>query len=192
MANFRVTVTGKLLGQLLQNVFFLAGGEGQWTHQSVKDYIVQWYVGTLRPVQQSGFTWEIVDVRNDGPGPQPVSSFTIGPLAGTGTGNGIANPMAFIIQKRTGLTGRHNRGRIYMPGPLANHTSNGVINSAGVTAFNNVLAALNANFATAASQSHLRMVLCSTVQNATPPEVTHFLLAPTMGVQRRRNVGVGD
>jgi len=192
MANtFRVTVSGRLLGQVMQNVFYVDGGEGAWTHTSVKDYVLTWFVNQLKAVQVNTFNWETIEVRDFGPGPDTISTFTLGQIPGTMNTSGILTVGAFIIQKRTGIVGRENRGRIYMPGPSATHTSNNLINATGIAAFAPILTTFRTQWAAPGTSTKLQMMIVGKGPTPHTVHVTDFLLAPGIGIQRRRNINVG-
>jgi hypothetical protein len=179
------------LGQVIQNVFHIDDPGGSRTHEAIKDYMIVKFINVVKAAQVSAFTWEVCEVRQVGAGGQPVTSFALGVIAGTHGGAGILNVGAFIIQKRSGLSGRHNRGRFYLGGPRADWTSNNLINAAGVAGMAPILSNIKTGFITGGVGNDMRMKILGKAPGSVPVALTDFVLAPGIGIQRRRNINVG-
>ena len=94
------------------------------------------------------------------------------------------------IRLTTGLAGRKFRGRFYV-GPIqAGFTSFGLINGAGVAHWNATLIQLRLKFVTAV-ETGLSLIVRGDPANPHNTIVTDIQLSTQVGVQRRRNIGVG-
>lgn len=91
--------------------------------------------------------------------------------------------VAALFQKQTGLAGRNNRGRMYMPAP-----SEAEIDDAGnwsAAAITNLQGGAN-NFLTALAGASIPMVVLQGDPAITPPQVLGLNLSPKVATQRRR------
>jgi len=95
---------------------------------------------------------------------------------------------AGVIQKKTGLAGRKERGRIYAPGIRGGGVERGVLTFNEQQVWNAITGAIKGAFIDPGT-SDLRMVIKH-------PEgftnVTELTMRPVMGVMRTRNIGVGS
>lgn len=89
-----------------------------------------------------------VSLRNIAVADQPIITSTVGGSVGTSTGTELPDEIAVVVTKRTALTGRANRGRIYIPGWATNSVATGnVVAAAAVTALNNWAATIKTTLA---------------------------------------------
>jgi hypothetical protein len=112
-----------------------------------------------------------------------------GVTVGTGVGNTLPQNCAILVKKATGLAGRRNRGRFYLPG-IDESTVNevGIITAATVTsiqnALNTFLTAVNGNLAVT------NMVIIhqgpGDVPFLPPTPVTQLICDPLISTQRTR------
>ncbi len=107
----------------------------------------------------------------------------------TNAGSFLPQNCAFLLHKRSGLGGRKNRGRMYLPG-----VNEALVDDKGLmstTAINGVNAAAAATLADIiAIEGVERMVILHTQPlgpvGTVPTPVTTLLLDPVLGTQRRR------
>lgn len=91
--------------------------------------------------------------------------------------------VAFLFQKRSGLAGRTNRGRMYVPAASeAEIDSGGTLSSALIT---NAQGGAN-NFLADLAASSIPMVILHTNPAETPTAVSALTLSPKVATQRRR------
>lgn len=91
---------------------------------------------------------------------------------------------ALLIQKRSGLTGRRNRGRMFLPGVPRNRVAdNGVVEASWVAARTADYATWLDGFATANVD---QAVILHSEAPATPAVISSFAVAPLVATQRRR------
>lgn len=100
-----------------------------------------------------------------------------------------------VLQLHTGLAGRRNRGRIYTIGPRGGDFQNGFISPQGVILYQGVANALKEKFANPAiGAGFVQLVIHGEPESGESHDtpVIDIVAKSTMGVQRRRNVGVGQ
>lgn len=112
------------------------------------------------------------------------------PLTGTGSQSGDLLPLqaAALISWRTGLIGRANRGRSYIPGLTEGAQSGGVIEA---LTLNNLNVLGNAILVTWTGLFAGQLVIRHNTTLPSWTTVTAFILRNIMATQRRRRPGVG-
>jgi hypothetical protein len=121
----------------------------------------------------------------------PIASFTKAiNQAGTNLANADAVPFScFVIQIKTAAGGPHGRGRFYVGGLTNNSHTNGIVTAAVLTAWVNSLNILK-GFYGPSGTSQIRLVV-KEKSNNTFNLMTDLICRQYVGVQRRRNYGVG-
>ena len=124
-------------------------------------------------------------------GPNDVGPFLEIPRNETGTASGDTGyaGASLLIQKRTGIGGRQNRGRMYFPGIAESAIETGGIVESGYltsaqTVFDDLLAQLLSTSHPNAFASP--MVVLHQSSSAQPPEVLTLVVSNTIATQRRR------
>lgn len=192
MATLRVTVTGLLFLQTIQNVM----------HFQKSDYVTadlatlateiatNYMDSTMRSTLFSEFIWQNINVMRVDVISDPSYNLSVS-LAGTsGSGANAAPSMAVVLRLHTGLIGRHGRGRIYYPclGPAC--LSNGILTGPCLTAYttigNHIL-----SFWGPSGSSDWNLVVAERNDLSVTHAVTSISPRNTPGHQRRRTVGVG-
>lgn len=192
MSYVRVTFTQNITGQILQNVVHFLNPDGLQTHQQIKDELLANWITPMRTHQVNTCFWTNIEVR-DMTGPTPaVTQFALGQLAGAFTGTGQHICIGYCLQLRSGLVGRHNRGRIYMPGSRGDYTTNNQLNTTGVTNLTTWATGVKGRYVGPGQASPLSLVIWhKDSPGRTPTIVTDIQPRTTLGVQRRRNIGTG-
>ncbi len=111
------------------------------------------------------------------------------PKAFVGTLATLPQNTAALVQKRTAVAGRRNRGRFYLPGIGESVVDNiGQITPANVAAMNADLGLFLGKFGTTFAQLDAMVVLHNTgISGApSPTPVTQLLVDPIVATQRRR------
>lgn len=99
--------------------------------------------------------------------------------------------VACLVRKFTGVAGRGNRGRMFLPGvtPTGDVTSLGTISTSRTGVLNAFLVGLKSNLestlATPAG-APVRMVVLHSLPGLTPAVVSQLQVQPTIATQRRR------
>lgn len=133
---YRFTVTGDA-----EPMFFSMGldlSAGVTASTAVANTILQAGAASLRSLISSATTWDdgYVIFGNDG-GDIRVDG-TSAAVAGTGGASPLPPNCALLVRKQTGLGGRRNRGRFFVPGIANTGVSNaGVIAPATLTNYQN-------------------------------------------------------
>lgn len=143
------------------------------------DAVYDWWHDFYRPQQMTGT--QLVSIRAYNALQEYTAS--VGEN-GTQSGLGDSPQLSALVQKRTGLVGRRNRGRMYWPHVLEDGDVNyaGQVAGAKVTALQTVATELESAFAAFDAQL---MLFHNDVSDATP--VTSLVVQAQVATQRRRN-----
>lgn len=187
------------IGSNCINVFHFEQVTGLLTSQSLIDY---WMTNTLplwRPLQTMGVTYQTSFAQTIWPVAFDVSLANPPQLNGAWGAQDLPQFCAVVVQKKTGLAGRSKRGRFFMAGFPENAATGGLINTDMATQFTTFQNGMFNQYCGQAPASGFRMVVLSKQQNKQPVElgpgattpVVEFKYVSTIGVQRRRKLGVG-
>lgn len=192
MAHYRVTVTGFLFGQTCQNVIHLEDPDGAvglaTTCTLIRDNWVNKH--TINQGNNVRYT-NILASDADNPAVAPFS------LTIDRSGQGLSAERCpsfacFVMKLLTAVGGRHGRGRVFFPGPAPDNFQFGVLTSGFITQWNdNVITPIMAAFGPSGSTA---LRLCVRARMPDGPDYNRVVscqLRPVLGVQRRRNIGVG-
>ena len=142
------------------------------------------YAANLLSTQSSNLTLASMKFRYNIGGTEGEVEQAIG-SAGTGGPGTLPPNVAVLVQKKTGLTGRKNRGRLYFPGFVGEGDvdANGIIDS-------DVLATMQGHFddfltAVNASTTNIDMAILHH-DASTPTPVTSLVVSNLVATQRRR------
>lgn len=158
---------------------------GTPANAAVADVILAAATTAIRPIVTSDFTVGpgYVMFGNDGGDIRIDGSAAA--LAGTATGSGLPQNCAALIRKLTGLGGRRQRGRMYIPGqPEGNVVSNGQIQSSWVTTLTTQVNALKTGLEALGEVDSI--VLLHDSAPFTPTVITSLEPQNRIATQRRR------
>lgn len=187
MAIYEAVFFGLYYGQAWNNKVHFESVEANVTAQSVSTALAQNWVPSMKAMQVNDVQWFGVSVKTLGQG--LGEQFTT-PLNTTGGQAGEPQRASFIagvVQKKTGLAGRANRGRIYVPGIRGGATHLGLIDAPEIEFWRLRLDEIRGNFISS-QPFGVRLVL-KHPEGSTP--VTEVVMRPILGVMRTRNIGVG-
>jgi hypothetical protein len=192
MAIHRVDLLQNYRGRIVQNVFYLDNPDGAQTQQAMAAAIQADWIPALRGAQFTQHQYfQVVITRAEGNPPleQFVQAMNI---VGTGSSITAHGVLSFVLGFKTGLAGRKNRGRYYIAGCVSGFydASTEILSGAGTTFFTNACATLTTKFAGNNPTSGFRLQIRHRADNTFTP-VTNVQFRSILGVQRRRNVGVG-
>ena len=190
MSVFRVTIIASMYGQQIQNVIHFTGqSQGTTTLSALADEVAANWIGTVKQRQTSALVYNQVKVRElDGTLPPFVKTVNI--PGSFGFDNEVSTVLAFILRLRTANIGRRGRGRVYIGGVLKGWTTLGLVNGDIINAWNAVATTL-LGFWGPNGTSVFTLVLCPNKPPFNTIPVVSMQVAPTLGVQRRRNIGIG-
>lgn len=125
---------------------------------------------------------EVVTYLRAGPGDPFIGSWT-GSLVGGQPGPAAPPQVAVLLQKQSGLAGRRNRGRMYVPSVVSsNIDEDGTLDSGAQTAWN----AAAGVFLAACLAQDIDLQIFHETGADTPTLVTALVAANTVATQRRR------
>lgn len=187
---FRITTIGAMYGQQVQNVFHLTGPSSDPAELSaIADHIATNWLAQVKNGQTAALVYNSIKVRLlESQFPPFVK--TINVPGAFGFDDQVSTVLAFILRLRTSEIGRHGRGRLYLAGVLKGWTTLGLVNSDILVAWNNRIATLMGVYGPTGS-SNYRLQVCPSKAPFSVRAVTSMQIAPTLGVQRRRNIGIG-
>ena len=180
MAFFRITISHFHRFRTLQNVIHVEEETSLLTQDTVGQIIVAHWLPLFDSIQWSGMVQRFVEVRRilvqDPLAPTLLQPNRIGGGAGTGAeGN-----MCFKCYWRTGLAGKHHRGRYYVCGVGENLFDVGS-EALGPTAIQRMTTAvlnIRSKFCGGAGDVGLRLVIAHKDPNITPTRVDNVLFSP--------------
>jgi hypothetical protein len=156
------------------------------TAQSLHDVFGAAWASTLG----NPYTLRATEIRfpTDAGGPMGIGVH-VANIPMTNAGSFLPQNCAFLLHKRSGLGGRRNRGRMYLPGVNEALVDNkGLMSSTATNGVNAAAAAMLANMTNGGGV--VRMVILHTQTlgpgGTVPTPVTTLLLDPVLGTQRRR------
>lgn len=189
MSVYRVTLTGKLLEQRLQNVLHFADrGLTQMTPDEVIDELLAGWLPILRNLQNNQFQTVGIKVQQLTPSLLIPVERAVSNQAGSLAGDPAPLFVSALFSLRTAVPGRTGRGRFYMAGvhgPSMVNGKNGAMSSYIPRALD-----LQNRYG-AFGNGALVLVICNRVNPLPAKTVTQIIARDIWGVQRRRNIGVG-
>ena len=189
MAIWEVVFSGLVYGQLWQNKVHFGEVNGGLQPDDIATIMLLNWVPHMRQFQTSDVTWATIQVKNVS---VPLGQqFTLG-IQTTGAQSGEGQRFSFaagVVQKNSGLSGRKNRGRIYIPGIRGGGTLFGQFQQFELANWNAQLNTIGQNFI-APTPHNLRLVIRHK-DGSQETEVTGLQMRPILGVMRTRNIAVG-
>jgi hypothetical protein len=198
---YQMTLNMSLVGQTVENVFAMRERTGLSTDAQIKT-AAQLFWHIYRDVVSVDVTLNGITLQRV----TPIALDTIiaPPGAGEGTGsvnNGaIPSVLAVVSTHNTGLAGKSHRGRTYTAGiPNAFTDTVNTVSASALAAFGTMWDAIQTAFGDAAgTNAYLAFGMYSRKIGGTHPEtlagwqaITSSSPHKTLGVQRRRKLGVG-
>jgi hypothetical protein len=191
MAIRRVVLSGTFYAQLWQNRFHVDTDPPTLTDEEVCNHFKVNWVNRIRNLQDNDIKYTSVSSQAVGPG--GVSGFTL-PLTETGALSPSNQSFTFacwVLQLRTDLVGRRFRGRVYVPGVHLGYHQEGRVNAPGLAAWNLELPVLTERFIQGGEFADIWLVIRGETESHNTV-VRNIQLRSVLGMQRRRNIGVGN
>lgn len=187
-----VTLSMRQYGQLNQNRLYFSVPDGGLDEAQLAAHIRDNWITHYKVMMVNDVQFFNVNVRSVGQG-QNLSFDLPVAVNGQQTPEPQRAPFAsWVILLNTGLAGRKFRGRIYAPGMRQGDFQLGVITAGGVQLAELALTQLNLNFTSVATNPAATLVIHGEGGEPHDTAVSHMSVRSTMGVQRRRNIGVGQ
>jgi len=192
----RVTLHMSMYGQTCQNVIHFVDTQSSPDPLTLQNMALSietgWWI-IIRPaiIQQVALSKITVDDITSGPNGPFFEKAVV--LFGAG-GSDLACQLqsGWVLKIQSGLGGRKNRGRIYVPGMSPGFTTSGLVNVTGAGQWTTPLSNLRINYIEGGAACRFKLV----IHGRTDPgnvfvTATDIDLRTTPGCQRRRMVGVG-
>lgn len=185
---YRVTVVSSMYAQQLNNVLnFLGPAADPGALSTLANEVDTIWIDRVKTLQSAAVVYNGIKVRALNT-TLPVFTKTINKPGTPGFDNQLDPCQTFILRLRTGFAGKHGRGRCYISGVLKGWFENGLVTAAIITSWNNVFSQILGS--TGFGSSPYQLCVGDKAATVFRP-VTSMQVAPTLGHQRRRNIGVG-
>jgi hypothetical protein len=159
-----------------QVVFGLAAADYSAT---TAEAVFDMYTDNFGPVLANSHLITRLELRDSG---NIVTTSTGAAVTGTGGSPSVSPQVAYLIEKRTALGGRRNRGRMYLPGPTEGTVDGrGNVTSARV---NDLQVAIDGFLADLGAADMTMRILHA--DGGTPTQVTAGVAKALVATQRRR------
>lgn len=185
---YQVTVVQSMYNQQINNVLHFHGPTAdQGALTTLANEVDTIWVEQIRQRQTSAVTYNGIRVRAMG-SVLPVFVKTINKAGAFGFDDELDTCQSFILRLRTDHFGKHGRGRVYIAGVLKGWTKSGLVIASQITAWNTTIANILGNTGFGSSP-----YFPSVMDHAGTASfaITSMQVAPTLGHQRRRGIGVG-
>jgi len=181
-----------MLNQINQNVLHFENPDGSLTNEEMRDDILGHWMPICRNRQNANGRWSKITISEIGgtPGDPFVHLIPSPGQAGSMDGPPEHPSLTALFSTRTGVGGRHGHGRIYMPGFHGGWVENGLMRSDILPLMQTVANNLSGWY----SLTGAGPLVLKVVPRAHPVDalsVTSIVVKSVMGIQRRRNIGVG-
>jgi hypothetical protein len=194
MSVYRATINMLMYGQLCQNVlYFKKVDDTPATDvQALADDLDANWVAQIKVPLAGDVNFFKIDVHVLGSTPYFYSKAIV-QNGGNGADSACPLNVAWVLQKESGLGGRHNRGRIFCPGLRPGYLTNGLINSTGQALWPTRITNLNNRYCGASPASAFHLILYNEKgADYEGPAVSALQLRTSPGSMRRRMLGVGQ
>ncbi len=194
MSLFRVTLNMLLYGSVCQNVMRFGYPLPSGTPlQDIANAIETKWCGRVRNAVATDVNFFSVTVDNitgGSGGPTFTKNFAITGNAGDEASCSLN--VAAVLRLESGLSGRRNRGRVYIPGQRPGWFRLGILHSSGAAVWAAPILGLKADFLQATATDPWHLVIW-TVGGPTDDYriVTDIVLRSTPGSMRKRMIGIG-
>lgn len=194
MAQIRITLTAQLYGSICQNVWHLnkpdfVSSELATIVQAWRDQWMDIYRNMI--IAETTFLnlkGEVITSSGAG----DVVNLPLSMVGGSGNDSRSPLGMALVVQLRTGLGGRKNRGRFFVFGTSVGQSLNGLWTGSWLTTVGGYLTALSLRWVSPHATAGASLVLIGKGDDPADYRViTSMAARATPGSQRRRMLGVG-
>jgi len=193
MAIARVTLTARYGGQILQNVIHFwrdayVSADLPVLLTNFRDHWLNPYRDNMAAEVQF-LSLHAEKLQTGGGG--DIADLVLTVTGGGGSDTRVPLQLAMVVQLQTGLSGRKNRGRIYMYGITCNWLASGVWNPTNLASAQARFDTIKASWVTAATYGWFMVIHGKTDGPNEYRLVNNMQVRSLPGTQRRRQVGVG-
>lgn len=193
MSFHRVTITQLYGAQTCQNVLHFENFDGLMTPQAIANDVLTNWVQKVRSQQSSQLlhaTILVQSVSNPNQAPFNLTTNLFGQSFGE---TRVPTFVAIVFKFLTARAGRHGRGRCFIPGVVTDHLDQYKLSAAGVTNWtNNVVNPIKLAYVPPNNTSPLNLCVREEAgANDLFNTLIDIQVRPVLGVQRRRNIGIG-
>jgi len=191
---WRVVMTQTIgsIGATYQNVVHFSGPGGAGdTAQALGPELLSNFVPKIAGFQSWFLGWQFLHIYDAEDSGAPVYIHPCNNFAGLGQEGYVYPTLCYKISVQTSVGGRAGRGRFFVAGGRASWMTAGGITASAVTNGGVMLSQLVARYATTGNGSFKWCLVHKDAQNFIVKPMTSLLLRSFMGMQRRRNYGVG-
>jgi len=192
--NWRVVMTQSIpsIGQTYQNVvhFYGPGGAGD-TAQALAAELTANFMPKIANFQSWFLGWQFLHIYNAESSGTPVYIHPLNNYGGLAQEGYVYPTLCYKISVQSTVGGRAGRGRFFVAGGRASWMTAGGITQSAATNGGAQLTALIARYSNTGTSSFKWCLIHKDAQNFIVKPMTSLLLRPYMGMQRRRNYGVG-
>lgn len=190
MSVWRMTLTGTMYNQKIQNVLHFNNPENVANITTMRNYMVNDWILFLRTIQNVNFTWTSLQMAELVSNASPPYVEALTNMPGGLSGPGALPFVCGVFSLRTSLGGRSGRGRFYMGGVHQESLLNGQLHPNALLAYNDVALQLKQRFCEGGSLL-INLAVCERSAFPSPLITTNIIPRSVLGVQRRRNINVG-
>lgn len=190
MPTFRITTVATMYGQECQNVFHFKGPSSDPAELSnIATEVATGWLGFIRQRQTAAVQYTAVKVRMlESQFPTFVKTVSI--VGANGFDDELSTVQSFILRLRSAEIGRRGRGRLYIPGVMKGWTKNGLVIASIIQLWDQNIANMLGFYGPNGSTNY-RLTICPSHGAVQTRDVTSMQVAPKLGTQRRRNIGIG-
>lgn len=190
MPIYKVVLSGTQYAQLWQNrLWFDVAADAE--PLAVADTFDTHWVDTIRQTYTFNHKFVNINVTKMTGGAPLSASKPISKTGAQGESNQQITFAVWVLKFITGLGGRKFRGRMYGPSVMAGHYNQGAVDGSGIAFWAATLASLNTKFTGGSPTSGMNLIIRGEGGEPHDTHVTAIALRGVIGVQRRRNIGVG-
>jgi len=194
MAIYRFTTSALFRGQINQNVWHMRDPDGALGLAAAATEIRDNWLVKIRGMQTDGYLYTNLEVRPVDPAggaPYNLALSVFGTI--TSTNSADMNFTSIVLKFQSALAGRHGRGRYFVGGTSFGSYPTGVIQagSLGLATLQPLVTAMKARYTDVSHTGPLDLVIAPRASPGDYVVATDILIRSIVGVQRRRNWGVG-
>jgi len=190
MSIVRVVMTGSILGQRVQNVLHFNNPDGALSNFAISEELKPNWITVLRNVQNNQLQWVEISVQRVDTAGFSADVFTVTAAAGSLSGPAALTFACPVVSIRTGVAGRAGHGRFYIFGLHGESIDNGSFESGAFAAYQVRVNDLKNRYKSGGT-GPITLGVCSRSNPIDFKPMTDLIVRPVLGVQRRRNLGVG-
>lgn len=192
MSKMTVTIQQIWRGQVIQNVLNFDVPDGTLSESQVADVIESKWIARVRLRQVNELSYQSIKVQKRVAGPPPPFIKQLNILGNEGAGTQLFTFTATVIQLFTATGGRRGRGRVYIAGHVNGAFVNHLIEVGQANFWNTVtLPALRASFLSGSNDSGITLGVMDKNDPSLFAGCTGMQVRSLVGMQRRRNLGIG-